>query len=99
MFLGALLPGVHDGAVSPSRILAELSAPELEMEQEDGWLAQELARGERGATGLRDELRRFRRFIGWIDLSLTLWGLEEAQVKMPVRACKPKHVYIRQMVA
>ena len=79
-----VLPGIQEEAITPDKIITELTEVDLAIEAPDGWLATQLRDQERGASYIRDDVRRFGRFIQWLELKLNRFSLEDQRPKMTV---------------
>ena len=79
-----VLPGIQKEVITADRIITELTEVDLAIEAPDGWLASQLRDQERGASYIRDDVRRFSRFIQWLELNLDRFGLEDQRPKMAV---------------
>ena len=80
-----LLPELTEDEITPDKILTELSYHGvLQLETREGWLYAQVEEQERGAGSLRDDIRRFAKFITWLELNLTYFGLEDQREGMRV---------------
>ncbi|KAF0293289.1 hypothetical protein FJT64_008817 [Amphibalanus amphitrite] len=81
MLVPVTLPDLPSQSVTPQRVVLALSSDELACEGSDGWLAAQVDDQQRTASSLKD-VRRFRRFLGWIDISLERFDLEHERPRM-----------------
>ncbi|KAF0304914.1 hypothetical protein FJT64_023351 [Amphibalanus amphitrite] len=82
MLVPVILPDLPSQSVTPQRVLLALSSEELACEGSDGWMTAQLEQQQRTASSLKEDVRRFRRFVGWIDISLERFGLEHERPRM-----------------
>ncbi|KAF0299738.1 hypothetical protein FJT64_003438 [Amphibalanus amphitrite] len=82
MLVPVILPDLPSQSVTPQRVLLALSSEKLACEGRDGWMTAQLEQQQRTASSLKEDVRRFRRFVGWIDISLERFGLEHERPRM-----------------
>lgn len=82
-----LLPDVAEEAISLDRIMGAITEWDLPMEREGGWLQQQLQQRQRGTGSIRDDIRRFEKFIDFLELSQDRFELDEFQHKFSVSYC------------
>ena len=78
------LPETLDELVVPERLIMALSADVLPCEEAGGWLITQQEEQQRSSSSMRDDVRRLKRFMGWLDLSLDRFGLEHLRSRMSV---------------
>ena len=78
-----ILPETLDELVVPERLMA-LSSDVLPWEEARGWLITQQEEQQRSSSSMRDDVRRLKRFMGWLDLSLDRFGLEHLRSRMSV---------------
>ena len=79
-----ILPDTLDEPVVPERPILALSSDVLPCEETGGWLITQQQEQQRSSSSMRDHVRRLKRFMGWLDISLDRFGLEHLRSRMSV---------------
>ena len=79
-----LVPGVAEESITLERIMGALTEWDLPLGREGGWLQQQLQQRERGTGSIRDNIRRFSKFISFMELGQDHFGLNEFEHKFSV---------------
>ena len=79
-----VLPETLDEMMVAERLIMALSSDVLPCEEAGGWLNSQQEQQQRSSSGLRDDIRRLKKFMGWIDISLDRFGLEHLRPRMSV---------------
>ena len=68
----------------PERLILALSSDVLPCEEAGGWLITQQQQQQRSSSSMRNDVRRLKKFMGWLDISLKRFGLEHLRPRMSV---------------